>query len=125
MNENDRAMAPLFSALKHAIDARDFTAESVARVNIACAYLQLESPQALPAFEEALAAVRRAQNPRSEGLLSIAFAPYFVEIGDPGRALELAQRGEELARRGRMGHRILSLIQLARVLYTGFADPEQ
>ena len=125
MNEDDRALAPLFSALKQAIDARDATAESVARVNIACAYLQLESPQALPAFEEALAAVRRAQNPRSEGLLSIAFAPYFVEIGDPARALELAQRGEELARRGRRGHRILSLIQLARVLYTGFADPEQ
>jgi len=125
MNETDRALAGLRATLNQAIAARDATAESVARVNIACAYLQLESPQALPAFEEALASVRRAQNPRSEGLLSMAFAPYFLEIGDPGRALELAQRGEELARRGRRGHRILSLIQLARVLYAGFADPEQ
>jgi hypothetical protein len=125
MNENDSTLSALQAALQAAIDAGDARAESVARVNIACAYLQLESAQALPAFEEALAAVRRAQNPRSEAILSMVFAPYFVEIGDPARALELAQRGEQIARKGRIGHRVLSLIQLARVLYTGFADPEQ
>lgn len=125
MNENDRALLTLKHTLNEAIQSGNVVAESVARVNIACAYLQLDSPEALPAFEEALTAVRRAQNPRSEALLSMAFAPHFLDIGDPGRALELARRGEELARRGRRGHRILSLIQLARVLYGGFADPEQ
>lgn len=121
----DLTLDALDSALKLAIDAGDTTQESVARVNIASALLQMESPQALPAFEEALAAVRRAQNSRSEALLSMAFAPFFVDQGDPGRALELARRAEEIARRGRRGHRVMSLIQLARVFYTGFADPEQ
>jgi tetratricopeptide (TPR) repeat protein len=125
MTQHDAAMAPLFSALKEALDAGDVRAASVARVNIACAYLQLEAPEALPAFEEALAAVRQAQNARSEGILSMAFAPYFIEQGDPARALELARRGEAIARRGRRGHRVLSLLQLARVLYQGFSDPDQ
>jgi tetratricopeptide (TPR) repeat protein len=125
MSENDPALVALESTLQQAIDRGDPRAESVARVNIACAYLQLESPRALPTFEAALAAVRRAQNARSEGILSMAFAPYFVDLGDPSRALELAQRGEQIARRGRKGHRVLSLIQLARVLYRGFSDAEQ
>ena len=125
MSENDSALAALHGALNSALAAHDATAESVARVNIACAYLQLKSPQARPAFEAALSSVRKAQNPRSEGILSMVFAPYFVELGDPGRALELARRGAELCRRARLGQRVLSMIQLARVLYTGFSDPEQ
>jgi hypothetical protein len=125
MTANDPTLAGLEAALRQAVRAGDATAESVARVNIACAHLQLESAQALPAFKEALSAVRRAQNPRSEAILSMAFAPYFLAKGDPGRALELAKRGEEIARKGRIGHRVLSHIQLARVLYTGFSDPDQ
>ncbi len=122
---NDPASRALQTALQEAIRAGDARAESVARVNIACAYLQLESPEAKPAFEQALAAVRRAQNLRSEAILSMAFAPYFVDNGDPARALELAQRGEQIMRKGRTGHRVLSLIQLARVLYKGFSDAAQ
>lgn len=122
---DDPTLQALDKALKLALDSGDAQAESVARVNIACVYLQMESPSALPVFEEALASVRRAQNTRSEAILSMYFAPWFVEMGDPGRALELAKRGEEIAKRGRKGHRVLSLIQLARVLYTGFSDPDQ
>jgi tetratricopeptide (TPR) repeat protein len=125
MSAEDAGLSNLQAAVRDAIAAGDARAESVARVNIAYAYLQLESPQAAPAFEEALSSVRRAQNARSEGLLSMAFAPYFADQGDPARALELAQRGEELMRNGRIGHRVLANIQLARVLYTGFADAEQ
>ena len=125
MNEADRTLRTLQDALRQAIDANDAQAESVARVNIACVYLQAESPRALAAFEEASASVRRAQNLRSEAILSMAFAPFFLDNGDPARALELAQRGEQLARKGRIGHRVWSLIQLARVLYTGFGDTEQ
>jgi hypothetical protein len=122
VSANDPTLAALQRTLSEALRNRDAQAESVARVNIACAYLQMDMPQARTAFEEALLAVRRAQNPRSEGILSMMFAPYFVENGDSVRALELAQRGAEIAGRGRIGHRVLSQIQLARVLYAGYRD---
>jgi tetratricopeptide (TPR) repeat protein len=125
MSAQDATMAGLEDALRQAIAAGDARAESVARVNIACAYLQLESPKAGPAFEAALSSTRRAQNARSEGILSMAFAPYFVDRGDAARALELAQRGEQIMRNGRIGHRVLANIQLARVLYTAFSDADQ
>jgi hypothetical protein len=125
MNDDTSTLEGLKATVNQAIVARDVRAESVARVNLACAYLQMELPEARGAFDEAMTAVRRAQNPRSEGILSMAFAPWFVDHGDPARALELAQRGEELTRTGRLGHRALSHIQLARVLYQGFADTEQ
>ena len=124
MSAQDEGLSSLEGALREAVAAGDPRAESVARVNIAYALLQIGSPNAERAFEEALSSVRRAQNPRSEGLLSMAFAPYFADQGDPSRALELAQRGEELMRHGRIGHRVLANIQLARVLYRGFADGE-
>jgi len=124
-SHDDPTLHALDKALKLALDSGNAQAESVARVNIACVYLQMESPSTLGVFEEALASVRRAQNTRSEAILSMYFAPWFVEKGDPGRALELAKRGEEIAKRGRKGHRVLSLLQLARVLYTGFSDPDQ
>src|SRR6186713_667066 len=125
MNENTATLEGLKATISQAIVARDVRAESVARVKLACAYLQMEAPQTRAAFAEAMTAVRRAQNPRSEGILSMAFAPWFVDHGDLARALELAQRGEELTRTGRLGHRALSHIQLARVLYRGFSDAEQ
>jgi len=125
MSENDQMLASLQGVLNTAIRAGDAREESIARVNIACAYLQLGSPQAGQAFEDALSAVHRAQNTRSEGILSMAFAPFFLENGNASRALELAQRGEEVMRQGRIGHRVLANIQLARVLYAGFSDPDQ
>jgi hypothetical protein len=125
MSAQDATMAGLEEALRQAIAAGDGRAESVARVNIACAYLQLGSPKADAAFEAALSSVRRAQNARSEGILSMAFAPYFADRGDAARALQLAQRGEQVARNGRIGHRVLANIQLARVLYTAFSDADQ
>ena len=125
MMDDHPTLDDLDSALRLAIDAGDARAESVARVNLACAALQMDSPDAGVLFEEALSAVRRAQNPRSEGILSMMFGPWLVEQGDPVRGLELARRGEEIMRRGRSGQRVLSLIQLARVLYTGFEDAEE
>jgi hypothetical protein len=125
MSAHDSGLSSLESTLRDATTAGDARAESVARVNIACAYLQLESPKAGRAFDEALSSVLRAQNPRSEGILSMAFAPYFADRGDASRALELAQRGEQIMRNGRIGHRVLANIQLARVLYTAFSDSEQ
>ena len=124
MSTNDQILSSLQATLNEAIRAGDVRAESVARVNIACAHLQLQSPKAVSAFEEALTSVRRAQNPRSEGILSTVFAPYFAEHGDPARALELATRGEQIARQGRIGHRVLANIQLARVLYTAYSDAD-
>jgi hypothetical protein len=125
MSGHDATMAGLENALRQATAAGDARAESVARVNIACAYLQIDSPKAGPAFEAALSSTRRAQNARSEGILSMAFAPFFADRGDAGRALELAQRGEQIMRNGRIGHRVLANIQLARVLYTAFSDADQ
>lgn len=122
---NETALAGLRATLDAALRSGDAREASIARVNIACAYLQLGDPNALAAFEDALSSVRRAQNGRSEGILSMAFAPFFVEQGDPGRALELAKRGEELARNGRVGHRVWSHIQLARVFYTGLSDSDE
>src|SRR5262249_47274615 len=116
------ANSDLHKAIADAVAAGDQHQEATARVNLAAILLSNDDPQALTAFEEALALVRRMQDQRRELILYLNFTPHLLARGDTARATKLAQRAAELAERGSIRYRAIAALNLAQVWQEGHGE---
>jgi tetratricopeptide (TPR) repeat protein len=102
--------------------AGDENAKLTAIVNRATALLAEGDDHAFGAFEAVLAEVRRQKDQRRELILSLNFAIPLLDRGDVGRAIQVADRGVQLAR-GIGGNRLaLALLVRGKVRLEGLGD---
>jgi tetratricopeptide (TPR) repeat protein len=108
--------------IRSAAGCGDLQAEATARINFAIALRLAGDVRAAAEFENALALVRRLRDRRRELILSLNFAPYFLDLGEPKRAMALADRSVKLAEFGSPGSKIYALANRGDVWMKGMKE---
>lgn len=114
--------ATLRAQIDAAVATGDVEGELAARAELAFALQLAEDPEAVDALDIALDRAQTHEDSRHEMNLALNFALWFLEHGDPNRALELARLAVDRADEAREPFQVVAHLHLARVLQDGLGD---